>query len=293
VDPGDTLLGYYLIATWAKVCQALGPEFEPYLPIVMPPLLAAAGLKADISYYDDDDGDREGWDTLVVDGRSVGIKTSAIEEKCQAFETLVIYCSTLGARFAPYLAQTLELTLPCFRFVFHEGVREAAAMLAPMLLSCGKQSSTLTIQMVTATFQQLAQCISIETDPTFLGSLYKCFLDSMMVIDGPANLPPDTLDVVIEGTKRQLHSLADKRKARAARSFHMSSSGTLVGGVHADLDDRDEEDIALLEEIEDFGLEDMSRLLESLNPEHPLLIAVAGVRELGVAAKWDDDDGEG
>ena len=51
VDPNDTMLSHFLIATWAKVCQALGEEFEPYLPIVMPPLLRVAGSKADISIY--------------------------------------------------------------------------------------------------------------------------------------------------------------------------------------------------------------------------------------------------
>ena len=40
-DPDDTLLGHYMIATWAKTCQVVGPEFEPYLPVVMPHLLAA------------------------------------------------------------------------------------------------------------------------------------------------------------------------------------------------------------------------------------------------------------
>ena len=49
VDPGDVMLNHYLIATWAKVCQALGPEFEPYLPIVMPPLLEAASARADVN----------------------------------------------------------------------------------------------------------------------------------------------------------------------------------------------------------------------------------------------------
>ena len=63
-----------------------------------------------------------------MDGRQVGIKTSAIEEKCQAFETLLIYCSTLGARFAPYLSQSLELVLPSLMFYFHDGVREACAL---------------------------------------------------------------------------------------------------------------------------------------------------------------------
>lgn len=51
MDPNDTQLCHYLIATWAKVCQAMGPEFEPYLPVVMPTLLATASAKADISVY--------------------------------------------------------------------------------------------------------------------------------------------------------------------------------------------------------------------------------------------------
>jgi hypothetical protein len=70
---------------------------------------------------------REDWETLQLDGQTVGIRTSAIEEKCQAFQSLVIYSSTLQARFAPYLAQSLELTLPSL-FYFHGGVREACAM---------------------------------------------------------------------------------------------------------------------------------------------------------------------
>ena len=51
IDPGDTQIAHYLIATWAKVCQAMGPEFEPYLPVVMPSLLATASAKADLSVY--------------------------------------------------------------------------------------------------------------------------------------------------------------------------------------------------------------------------------------------------
>jgi hypothetical protein len=152
IDPGDTQISHYLIATWAKVCQAMGPEFEPYLPVVMPSLLLTASAKADLSVYGTCEGgilywlcvddiwrfideeedkiseDREGWETIVMDGQTYGVRTSAMDEKCQAFETLVIYCSTLGPRFAPYLAQTLEVTLPCLRFYFHEGVREACAM---------------------------------------------------------------------------------------------------------------------------------------------------------------------
>lgn len=75
---------------------------------------------------EEDHCEREGWETISMDGQIVGIRTSTIDEKCQAFDTLVIYCSILGPRFGPYLTQCLELTLPALQFYFHEGVREAA-----------------------------------------------------------------------------------------------------------------------------------------------------------------------
>ena len=51
VEPNDTMLPHYLIATWAKVCQAMGPELESYLPVMMPLLFLAANAKADVSVY--------------------------------------------------------------------------------------------------------------------------------------------------------------------------------------------------------------------------------------------------
>ncbi|KAF7325964.1 hypothetical protein MKEN_00447300 [Mycena kentingensis (nom. inval.)] len=285
-DPSDTQLGHYLIATWAKVCQAMGTEFEPYLPVVMPNLLTTASAKADISVYDDEEDkieERDGWETVNMDGQMLGIRTSAIEEKCQAFETLVIYCSTLGARFAPYLAQTFEVTLPSLKFYFHDGVREACAMLIPMLLASGKNSGTLTNQMVAATFMQLITNIGTEHDPSFLSSLYKCFNDSVRVIGGPAALPPEFQNGVIEATKRQLQVLADRRRARKARSG--SGSG-------AEAVEEDKEELALFEEMEDFALEDMGKMLAAFDGNHPLLVAVSSVRDLGFNQYDEDEDGD-
>jgi len=280
VDPHDTQLGHYLIATWAKVCQAMGPGFEPYLPVVMPTLLATASAKADISVYDEEEDkveERDGWETVNMDGQTLGIRTSAIEEKCQAFETLVIYCSTLGPRFAPYLSQTFEVTLPSLRFYFHDGVREACAMLIPMLLASGKNSGTLTNQMVTATFLQIINGVSTEHDASFLSSLYKCFNDSLRIIGGPSALSPEFQNGIMEATKRQLQALADKRRARKARPA-------------TELEE-DREDMALLEEIEDFALEDMAKMLAVFETNHPLLVAVSSVKELGFNQYDSDEDG--
>ena len=51
IDYGDTHIAHYLIATWVKVCQVMVPEFEPYLPVVIPSLLATGSAKADSSVY--------------------------------------------------------------------------------------------------------------------------------------------------------------------------------------------------------------------------------------------------
>ncbi|KAF6743113.1 armadillo-type protein [Ephemerocybe angulata] len=286
-DPSDTQLTHYLIATWAKVCQAMGEEFEPYLPVVMPQLLTTAGAKADISIYDESPEtleEKEGWEIIEMEGQTLGIRTSSLDNKCQAFETLVIHCSTWGACFASWLSQTLEITLPAFKFYFHEGVREAAAMLVPMLLACGKQSGSLTPQMVSAIFHQVISCISTEHDSSFLSSLYKCFCDSLRLFGGPAALSPEYANGIMEATKRQLQANADRRKARSDRAGREGLSD--VDGYDGVMG---REELAMMEEIEEYTLQDMERTLEMFDVDHPLLVAVSSVRDLGMWAASEDE----
>jgi len=211
-----------------------------------------------------------------MDGQQVGIRTSAIDEKCQAFETLVIYCSTLGGRFAPYLQQSLEVVLQSLRFVLHDGVREACAMVLPMLVSCGKASNTIDGDMVTNVVQHVASVISQETDTSYLASLFKCATDCLRVW---GDVKADTRVALENAAKQQLQALADKRKARSTRS------ATEI--------EEDREDLALLEEMEEFALEDMAKMLGLLDTSHPLLMAISSVRDLGLGLGAWDSDGDG
>ena len=148
--------------------------------------------------------------------------------------------------------------------------------LIPMLLACGNTSGTLTPQMVTATFMQLINCIGTETDPSFLASLYKCFTDSLKIMGGPQTLTPEFHNGIMEATKRQLQTLAEKRKNRSQRP-------------RSELED-DKEDMALLEEIEDFALEDMGKCLYYLDTQSPLLVAVTSVKDMGFNQADSDDE---
>lgn len=148
-----------------------------------------------------------------------------------------------------------------------------------MLVAAGKASNTLTNQMVSATFHQLINCVTTEHDPSFLASLYKCLNDCVRVIGGAGALPQEYNDGIVEATKQQLQALADRRKGRANRA----GSGTGEGP--------DKEEMSLMEEIEDFALEDMGKMLVALDPNHPLLVAVASVKDLGFNS-WDSDEDE-
>lgn len=240
-------------------------------------------------------GEKEGWETIELEGQHVGIKTASIEEKCQAFEMLVIHCSTMGVKFSPWLSQVLELVLPGLTFIFHDGVREAAALcvvifyvdgvvnklyqsrLIPMLLVCGKKSNMLTPDMLNVVFNQLVNVIGAEDDPSFLASAYKCFTDSTRVV-GKESLPTTVCDSIIKATQNQLQVLAQKRKRRSEKSTRELQE--------------EREDVALLEEMEEFAFEEMGKMLQLFDESHPLLFAIGSLKELGIRTEQWDNEGD-
>ena len=81
-----------------------------------------------ITDADRSDPEREGYEIIEMHGQRIEIRTASLEEKCTAFDVLLVYCHVMGRKFAPYFSATLSLALPALRFFFHDGVREASAM---------------------------------------------------------------------------------------------------------------------------------------------------------------------
>jgi importin-5 len=108
------------------------------------------------------------------------------------------------------------MCVPTFVLLFSCAEKVMRDRLILILLACGKTSGTLTNQML-----QLINCISTEHDLSFLASLYKSFTDSLRVIGGPGMLTREFHDGVIEATKRQLQSLADRRKGTLRAIWRM------------------------------------------------------------------------
>ena len=159
-------------------------------------------------------------------------------------------------------------------FIFR--LTEEQRSVLPMLVSCGKASNTIDGDMVTNVVQHVASVISQETDSTFLASLFKCVTDCLRTW---GDLKAETRLGLESATKQQLQALADKRKARGTRTA-------------AEIEE-DREDLALLEEMEEFALEEMAKMLGLFDTNHPLLIAISSVRDLGLGLGAWDSDGHG
>ncbi|KAF9143232.1 hypothetical protein BGX30_001008 [Mortierella sp. GBA39] len=213
----------YLLAAWARVCKVLGPDFVPYLDIVMPPLLASARLKPDLAVLDpEEDIDskyaaEDGWEFVGVDGQHIGIKTTVLEEKCTAIEMLICYARELGPGFRPYLEQVREIVLPLLRFYFHDGVRHAAAATLPHMVSCAKQAELGQDYLVAFWFQicvKMLEVMATEKDASFLLQLYTSFYECLDALGSGPSLSTELLEAFTRATDAQLREQYSRLKKR-------------------------------------------------------------------------------
>lgn len=127
--------------------------------------------------------------------------------------------------------------------------------------------------MAQAVLNHVCAGIAEESDSAFLMTLYKCFTDAVKVIGGRDAVPPELADSVLKATQNHLQVMAQKRKTRRP-------------------DEDEVQDVAYLEENEDFALDEMAKMLKFIfDPNHPLLIAISSVKDLGQRQHWENGNG--
>ncbi|XP_014288134.1 importin-5 [Halyomorpha halys] len=149
--PDDDPQTSYLISAWARICKILGKAFQPYLPLVIGPVMRTASLKPEVTLMDNDDMDEvsgdDDWQFVSLgEQQNFGIRTAGIEDKASACDMLVCYALALKEGFADYAEPVVKLMVPMLKFYFHDGVRTAAAQSLPCLLDCAKSKGTAFIQ---------------------------------------------------------------------------------------------------------------------------------------------------
>lgn len=94
--------------------------------------------------------------------------------------------------------------------------------MAPTLMAAGRNSNTLTKQIVSATYALPIACISINTDASFLSSLYKGLSkglsNTLRLLSGSSSLPPHIHTSLFNSSRGQIASMAENRKKRAEKS---------------------------------------------------------------------------
>ncbi|XP_060845313.1 importin-5-like [Rhopalosiphum padi] len=175
----DPQTSYLIISSWTRICKVMGQQFEQYLPLVIGPVMAAASLKPEVVYLNNDDKrnmtDKSEWQFVPLwKQQNFGIKTSSLEDKASACEMLVCYARELKIGFAPYAEDVVKLMVPLLKFYFHDNVRIAAAQSMPNLLKCAEIRGPEYLQhMWGYILPELLQAfIKFEPDPDVSAEMY-------------------------------------------------------------------------------------------------------------------------
>ncbi|KAJ5672118.1 hypothetical protein N7507_001245 [Penicillium longicatenatum] len=254
ITDADDPQSQYLLHCWGRMCRVLNRDFVPYLPGVMPPLLAVAAAKADIQLLDDEDQieqveQDEGWELVPLKGKIIGIKTSALEDKNTAIELITIYAQILEEAFEPYVLETMEkIAVPGLAFFFHDPVRVSAAKLIPQLLNSYKKAhgqSPAFAEMWNKVAEKIIEVLSAEPTVDTLAEMYQCFYESVEVI-GRNSLTPQHMQAFIDSAKSTLEDYQMRVKQRLEEQ--------------AELEEGDEENLDY-----EYAVEDDQNLLSDMN----------------------------
>ena len=118
------------LSAWTCLSRALGSDFKPFLPHVIPPLLKAAAYNPPAEpkqtmNFADAGRDPPPEPTIASVAK---VQSGEMSEKILAFDNLAVYAYSLTEHFAPYLSECMELSLGALTFTQSEDVREAAAL---------------------------------------------------------------------------------------------------------------------------------------------------------------------
>ncbi|XP_026818169.1 importin-5-like [Rhopalosiphum maidis] len=218
----DPQTSYIITSSWARMCKVMGQQFEQYLPLVIGPVMAAASLKPEVAYLDNDDmsnmTDNGEWQFVPLwEQQNFGIKTSGLEDKASACEMLVCYARELKTGFAPYAEDVVKLMVPLLKFYFHDNVRIAAAQIMPSLLKCAEIRGPEYLQHMWGYIcPELLQAIEFEPDQDVSAEMYDA-LGKCIELLGTGCLSDKWMKDILHTIEKNLNSHFEKEAQRFER----------------------------------------------------------------------------
>ena len=189
---GATRLGAYganelretSIFAAGRICNVLGTDFMPFLPVVLPSLLETASINEDI-YMDrgedtgNGDTEREGWQYSIIGPNKFGIHSYALDEKNAAVRMLYAMVENLEDAAIEYIPSISDIIAPLTVFPYHRGIRAAAASTLPVLLNAVR-----------------AHCTKIN-DMTMFYSYFEAYINNLLTAAGDEEFD-EALTVMID-----------------------------------------------------------------------------------------------
>ncbi|CAG9771200.1 unnamed protein product [Ceutorhynchus assimilis] len=251
--PDDDPQTSYLISAWSRICRVLGKNFEPYLPLVMGPVMRTAAMKPDVALLDSEelagiDGVEDEWQFVSLgEQKNFGIRTAGLEDKAAACMMLVCYARELKDGFAPYAEETVKLMVPMLKFYFHDGVRNAAAESLPWLLECSTcKGPAFVNDMWRFICPELLRAIDTEPENevilAMLDSLARCILKL-----GPSYINQESMSEILRITDKLMTEHFDRAQDRHKKHLDEDYDEE----VQEQLEDEESDDIYILSKIAD------------------------------------------
>lgn len=220
-DDADDPQTFYLMQAFARICRCLKDEFIQYLPHVMPGLLAAAAQQPEIDVLpleeeEGEDEDEEGYETIRVGGKRIGIRTSALEDKATACTMLACFISELRGGFVPYVQQVVELMVPLLKFFYHDECRTASAACMPDLVRCLMESGNTSqvAALVGMIMPTLLEATRTEPDLDILVVMVEAILQIADIVPGGL-IPTEMQGAICEALVVVILSSKEREAERA------------------------------------------------------------------------------
>eukprot|EP01041_Mallomonas_annulata_P004670 gene4670-9261_t len=282
----------YILPACARISKVLGSRFEPFLHVVITPVLVGATQEIKFSMEDaddavDDDGEVEqdeetGLQTAIISlgggvKKRVTLNTHAVQQKNQCARILYELASSLKGHLKSYLTPTLQALLPLITDKHSSDIRASASLAVATVFAAyldavaiGHASIADAQNALSSILNQLLQSIAGEVNSVSRACAAEAIRDVLLACyesgeespDGGYSSPRCSLDL------NTSIELSQHLLARCAESVTRRQEKTNAIAQNEGLDDEDRDACAVELEDEDDLLSNYSDALGQILKLH-------------------------
>ncbi|CAG9331653.1 unnamed protein product [Blepharisma stoltei] len=223
----------YLLSAWQRISATLKSDFAPYLGDVIPGLLKAANLQAEVSISTEPELQIDIESLMKSDTKKkLSVTTSDIEDKEVALQTLLTIIDVLKGAYSPHVDRTATIILPLVGYPVNESIRSAAASIcASLIVSLKESGHPNSLSFVVPLARRFLSALWIAASQEFEIETLVAQLEAIkMLIETPKTVYLSAEEVNNVG-ERVLKLLEDSLQRRSRHQFLQAEDSDNEEGV--------------------------------------------------------------